>query len=54
VLTEEVIPTFFNRDADGIPRQWIARIRHAMVTLVPRFSTWRTVQEYTQKYYLAP
>jgi glycogen phosphorylase len=53
VLTEEVIPTFFNRDADGIPRQWIAKIRHAMATLVPRFSTWRTVQEYTQKYYLA-
>ena len=52
VLTEEVIPGFFNRDADGIPRQWIAKIRHAMVTLVPRFNTWRMVQEYTRKYYL--
>jgi starch phosphorylase len=51
-LTEEVIPSFYERDARGVPRQWIARIRRAMVTLVPRFSTWRMVQEYTQKYYL--
>ena len=51
-LTEEVIPTFYNRDADGIPRQWIAKIRHAMVTLAPEYSTWRMVQDYTNKYYL--
>ena len=52
VLTEEVIPTFYNRDANGIPRQWIQKVRRAMVTLVPQFNTWRMVQEYTQKYYL--
>ena len=51
-LTEEVIPTFYERDANGIPRRWISMIRKAMVTLVPKFSTWRMVQEYTQKYYL--
>ncbi len=52
VLTEEVIPCFFERDADGIPRRWVQMMRRAMVTLVPRFNTWRMVQEYTQKYYL--
>jgi len=52
-LTEEIIPCFFDRDANGIPRQWIQKIRRAMVTLVPRFNTWRMVQEYTRKYYLA-
>ena len=51
-LTQEVIPTFFNRDADGSPRQWIQRIRHTMATLAPQYSTWRMVQEYTNKYYL--
>lgn len=50
-LTEEVIPCFFNRDANGIPRQWIGKIRRAMVTLVPQFDTWRMVQEYSQKFY---
>jgi glycogen phosphorylase len=52
VLAEQVIPSFYDRDQRGIPRQWIARIRRSMATLVPRFSTWRMVQEYTQKYYL--
>ncbi len=51
-LTEEVIPTFFNRDANGIPRQWIAKIRHSMATLAAQYSTWRMVQEYTNKYYM--
>jgi len=51
-LTEKVIPLFYNRDANGIPRQWIQMIRRAMVTLVPQYNTWRMVQEYTNKYYL--
>ena len=52
-LTEQVIPTFFERDAQGIPRKWIQMIRRAMATLVPQFSTRRMVKEYTEKYYLA-
>jgi len=52
-LTEDVIPCFYDRDVLGIPRLWIAKMRRAMVTLVPRFNTWRMVQEYTQKYYTA-
>ena len=51
-LTEQVIPMFFDRDEQGIPRQWIQRIRRAMVTLVPQFTTDRMVKEYAQKYYL--
>jgi len=51
-LTEQVIPTFFERDAQGLPRKWIQMIRRAMVTLVPQFSTRRMVKEYTEKYYL--
>jgi starch phosphorylase len=51
-LTEELVPVFFNRDANGIPRQWIAKIRRAFVTLAAKYSTWRMVQEYTEKYYL--
>jgi starch phosphorylase len=52
VLTTEVIPCYFNRDASGLPRKWIQKIRRAMVTLVPEYNTWRMVQEYTNKYYL--
>ncbi len=52
-LTEQVIPLYFERDANGIPRKWIQRIRRAMTTLVPQFTTDRMVKEYTRKYYLA-
>jgi starch phosphorylase len=52
-LTEQVVPMFFDRDAQGIPRAWIQRIRRTMVTLVPQFTTDRMVKEYTQKYYQA-
>lgn len=52
VLTEDVIPSFYARDAQGVPRRWIAKIRRAMATLVPQFNTWRMVQDYTNKYYI--
>ncbi len=52
VLTEQVIPCFYDRDEYGIPRRWMGMIRRAMATLVPRFNTWRMVQEYVRKYYL--
>jgi starch phosphorylase len=51
-LTEEVIPLFYKRDAHGMPRQWIQRVRRAMTTLVPQFTTDRMVREYTEKYYM--
>ncbi len=51
VLTEQVVPEFYARDAHGIPRQWIQRIRRSMATLVPQFSTARMVREYAEKYY---
>jgi starch phosphorylase len=50
-LTEEVIPSFYERDANGVPRQWIQKIRRAMATLVVQFSTDRMVKDYAQKYY---
>jgi len=52
VLSEEVIPCFYERDERGIPRKWIAKIRRSMATILPKFTTWRMVQEYTRKYYL--
>jgi starch phosphorylase len=53
VLTGQIVPLFYNRDVNGIPRQWLQRIRHAMMTLVPQFTTDRMVKEYARNYYLA-
>jgi starch phosphorylase len=52
VLTEEVVPVFYDRDAAGIPRRWIRMIRRSMAAIGPRFSTRRMVQEYVEKAYL--
>jgi starch phosphorylase len=52
VLTSEVVPLFYQRDEQGIPRPWIQRIRRAMATLVPQFTTGRMVREYAERYYL--
>lgn len=52
VLNDEVIPTFYNRDAAGVPRQWIQKMRRSISTLTPEYNTWRMVQDYANKYYL--
>ena len=51
-LTEQVIPEFFDRNAQGIPKLWIKRIRRNLATLPNKYNTNRMVKEYTQKYYL--
>jgi starch phosphorylase len=52
LLEGEVIPEFYTRDEQGIPTAWVKRIRESMARLTPRFSTNRTVREYTEQHYL--
>ncbi len=52
VLENEIIPEFYRRDEQGIPRSWIARIRESMAVLTPQFSANRTVRQYTDEQYL--
>jgi starch phosphorylase len=52
LLEREVVPAFYDRDADGVPRAWVARMRESMARLTPRFSANRMVREYTEHYYL--
>jgi glycogen phosphorylase len=51
-LEKEIIPTFYVRDARGIPTGWVAKMRASMLQLTPRFSSNRTVREYVEKFYL--
>ncbi|MEI9998901.1 MAG: alpha-glucan family phosphorylase [Verrucomicrobiota bacterium] len=52
LIEHEVVPQFYDRDAAGLPHTWIARMRQSMSRLTPQFSATRTVQEYTEHYYL--
>jgi glycogen phosphorylase len=51
-LREEVIPLYYDRDRDGLPRHWIARMKRAIRTLGWRFSADRMVMDYVQKCYI--
>jgi len=52
LLEREVIPEFYTRDEQGIPRAWVARMRESMARLTPLFSANRAVCEYTEQHYL--
>lgn len=52
ILEQEVIPEFYARDAEGIPSNWVARIRKSMARLTPSYSADRAVRDYTERYYL--
>ncbi len=52
VLETQIVPTFYARDAQGIPRAWIARMRASMAHLTPQFSSHRMLREYVERLYL--
>lgn len=52
-LQESVVPEFYRRDVNGLPRQWIARMRASMAELTAHYSSNRMVREYTQRIYLS-
>jgi len=52
LLEREVIPQFYNRNAEGIPIAWVGRMRESMAQLTPRFSASRAVCEYAEKHYI--
>ncbi len=52
VLREEVIPLYYKRDVDGLPRGWIKRMKRTIRTLGWRFNADRMVMDYTLKCYV--
>jgi starch phosphorylase len=53
LLEQQVVPEFYNRDAQGLPSQWLERVRESMATLTPEFSASRAIREYTDNHYLS-
>jgi starch phosphorylase len=51
-LREEVIPLYYKRDRDGLPRGWIKRMKRTIRTLGWRFNADRMVMDYTLKCYV--
>ncbi len=51
-LEREVIPLFYKRDADGLPREWIENMKTTLKRLGFAFSSNRMVAEYTERFYV--
>ena len=52
LLEKEIIPQFYDRDGQGVPRQWVHRMKQCIARLAPAFNTNRMLQEYAQHLYL--
>ncbi|MBI3803724.1 MAG: alpha-glucan family phosphorylase [Nitrospirae bacterium] len=51
ILENEVIPLYYRRDADGVPRGWIQTVKEAVRSVVPSFCARRMVKEYADRLY---
>ena len=51
LLESEVVPAFYDRDGDGIPRRWLGIVREAIMSVTPRFSARRMVKQYAESMY---
>ncbi|MYF41572.1 MAG: glycosyltransferase family 1 protein [Rhodothermaceae bacterium] len=51
-LEYEIVPLFYDRSPEGLPREWIARMKRSIAAYNNSFNTHRMVQEYTERIYL--
>jgi starch phosphorylase len=51
LIEEVVVPTFFDRDASGVPRRWVGLVKESICTTVPRFSARRMLKQYVEEMY---
>ncbi|MFO0842982.1 MAG: alpha-glucan family phosphorylase [Gemmataceae bacterium] len=52
LMEQEIIPLFYHRGSDGLPRGWLKRMKRAIASLAPVYNTGRMVAEYTTIAYL--
>jgi starch phosphorylase len=51
LLEQEVVPLFYNRDPEGIPRGWVAKMKDAIRLNTPVFNTARMLRDYAERGY---
>ena len=51
LLEQQLVPTFYDRDTDGIPRGWLRIVKQSIRTVLPRFSARRMVKDYVREMY---
>lgn len=52
ILEGEIIPLFYKRKEDNLPREWVSRMKNNLKTVCSNFNTHRMVEEYMENFYL--
>jgi len=52
ILENKIAPLYYQRNPDGLPTEWIKRMKASIATVLPRFSTARMVRDYVEEAYL--
>lgn len=51
ILERDVVPAFYERDARGLPRSWLLRVRSSLGSLGPHFNASRMLRDYVARVY---
>ena len=51
-LENEIIPMFYMRNNDGVPLEWVKKIKSSVKNLATYFNTSRMVKEYNEMFYM--
>ncbi len=51
ILENDIVPLFYERKSDDLPREWIRMIKHSMATIASQFNSQRMLKEYFGKFY---
>jgi len=51
ILKHEIVPLYYDQDAEGVPKRWIERVRRSLITIGPVYNTSRMVADYATDFY---
>ncbi len=51
ILEEEIVPTFYSRNENGVPEKWVSYIKNTIAQVAPNFTTARMIRDYQDRYY---
>ena len=52
ILEQSIVPLFYERDARGMQRGWMTKVRSSLVTVAPQITAARMVRDYVTDLYL--
>ena len=51
ILEEEIVPSFYSRNKEGVPEKWVGYIKNTIAQVAPNFTTARMIRDYQDRYY---